>query len=166
MTAMVASQGIKLLNATYEPLQTVSLTRAIRLLAREKAEILEYEDDVYIRSATGEEIWPMPKVLRLIRRVKVNLDKIYGPPQVSRKGILARDNHTCAYCGVYGANTVDHVTPSSKGGKSSWMNLVAACKECNNRKRNRSPEEADMKLRVTPYAPKRKGYLLSEVTVR
>lgn len=166
MTAMVAYGSITLLNATYEPLQTVSLTRAIRLLAREKAEILEYEDNVYIRSATGEEIWPMPKVLRLIRRVKVNLDKIYGPPQVSKKGILTRDNHICAYCGAHGANTVDHIHPRSKGGKSTWMNLVAACRDCNNRKRDRSPEEAGMKLRVTPYAPKRKGYLLSEITVR
>lgn len=163
MTATVPT--ITLLNATYEPLQTVSLPRAIRLLAKEKAEILEWEDGMYIRSSTGQEIWPMPKVLRLVVRVKVNLDKLYGPPQVSKKGVLTRDHHICAYCGRGGANTVDHIHPRSRGGKSSWMNLVAACRDCNNRKRDRTPEEAGMKLRVTPFAPKRKHFNFAHVVV-
>lgn len=135
--------------------QTISLSNAIRLLYLEKAEIVEYLDGEYIRSATGEEVWPMPKILRLVYRVKLHVDKMFGPPQVSKRGVLARDNYTCAYCGDHGS-TVDHVIPRSKGGRSSWMNLVAACKPCNNRKRDRTPEEAGMKLKVTPYAPKRK----------
>jgi 5-methylcytosine-specific restriction endonuclease McrA len=137
--------------------QHVSLHDAIRLLYLEKAEIVEAHDDVYIRSANGEEIWPMPKILRLIRHVKLHLDKIYGSPQVSKHGVLGRDNHTCAYCGDH-ANTVDHVQPRSRGGRSSWLNLVAACRDCNNRKRDRTPEEAGMKLRVTPFEPKRKAF--------
>jgi 5-methylcytosine-specific restriction endonuclease McrA len=155
MTA--AAPTIKLwVNDRFE--QHVSLARAIRLLHAEKVEIVEYEDGVFIRSATGKTYWPMPKVLRLIRYVQIAYDRLYGPPQISKRGVLARDNHTCAYCGAPGANTVDHVQPRSKGGKSSWMNLVAACRECNNRKRNRTPEEAGMKLRVTPFAPKRKAF--------
>lgn len=144
--------------------QTVSLHDAIRLLYLEKAEIVEAHDGVYIRSASGQEIWPMPKILRLIRHVKLAMDKMHGPPQVTKRGILFRDNHTCAYCGKHG-NTVDHVRPRSKGGKSTWTNLVAACKECNNRKRDRTPEEANMPLKVTPYAPKRKSLLPSFVTM-
>jgi 5-methylcytosine-specific restriction endonuclease McrA len=139
---------------------TVSLTRAIRLLYTEKAEIVEAHDGVYIRSASGEDVWPMPKILRLIRHVKLAYDKIYGPPMVSKRGVLLRDNHTCAYCGATHANTVDHVLPRSRGGRSTWMNLVAACRECNNRKRDRTPEEAGMKLRVTPFEPKRKNFVL------
>lgn len=138
--------------------QTISLHDAIRLLYLEKAEIVEAHADEYIRSATGEMIWPMPKIMRVVRRVKLGLDKMHGPPQVSKRGILGRDSHLCAYCGTYGANTVDHVIPQSKGGRSSWMNLVAACKECNNKKRDRTPEEAGMPLKVTPFAPKRKSF--------
>ena len=139
--------------------KTVSLSRAIRYLYTGKAEIVEAEDGVFIRSATGEEVWPMPRILRLIRHVKLQLDKIYGPPMVSKRGVLLRDNHTCGYCGSPHANTVDHVLPRSRGGKSSWVNLVAACRDCNNRKRDRTPEEAGMKLHITPSEPKRKNFL-------
>jgi hypothetical protein len=139
--------------------KTIALHDAIRLLYKEKAEIVEAHDGVFIRSASGEDIWPMPKILRLIRHVKLQLDKIYGPPMVSKRGVLDRDNRMCAYCRSPHANTVDHVWPRSRGGKSSWENLVAACRECNNKKRNRTPEEAGMKLHVTPHAPKRKNFL-------
>lgn len=164
-TAIAMPVTITLLNATYEPLSTnLSLPRAIRLLHLGKAEIIEAEDGTFVRSASGVNVWPMPKILRLVRFVKVAYDKIYGAPQVSKRGVLVRDNHVCAYCGSGHANTVDHVQPRSKGGKSSWKNLVAACRECNNKKRDRTPEEAGMKLRVTPYAPKRKGHLVTSVT--
>jgi 5-methylcytosine-specific restriction endonuclease McrA len=160
MTTVAVTQPITLWVNGGEMKTTVSLTRAIRLLYTEKAEIVEAHDGVYIRSASGEDVWPMPKILRLIRHVKLAYDKIYGPPMVSKRGVLLRDNHTCAYCGATHANTVDHVLPRSRGGRSTWMNLVAACRECNNRKRDRTPEEAGMKLRVTPFEPKRKNFVL------
>lgn len=144
---------------------TVSLPRAIRLLYTEKAEIVEAHADVYIRSASGVDVWPMPKILRLVRHVKLALKNIYGPPSVSRRGVLDRDNHTCAYCGASHANTIDHVLPRSKGGKSTWLNLVAACQECNNRKRDRTPEQAGMRLRVTPYEPKRKNFVMQPALI-
>lgn len=158
MTALVMTSGrITLLNATYEPLSTnVTLQRAIRLLHLGKAVIVEADDNVLICSAGGGVVWPMPKILRLVKFVKIAYDRLYGPPQVTKRGVLIRDNGQCAYCGDH-ANTVDHVQPRSKGGKSTWMNLVAACRSCNNRKRDRTPEEAGLKLRVTPYAPKRKN---------
>jgi 5-methylcytosine-specific restriction endonuclease McrA len=59
----------------------------------------------------------------------------------------------CAYCGGP-AQTVDHVLPKSRGGASSWLNLVAACFGCNRAKDDRTPAEAGMKLRVTPYVPR------------
>jgi 5-methylcytosine-specific restriction endonuclease McrA len=58
----------------------------------------------------------------------------------------------CAYCGGR-ATTVDHIVPRSRGGGSTWQNLVAACASCNERKGNRTPAEAGLKLRVKPYAP-------------
>lgn len=161
MTA--TAHRITLLNATYETLSTnVSVQRAVRLVFLGKAEVVEADDMVVIRCASGA-TWPMPKVLRLIRIVKVAYEKLYGPPPVSKHGVLSRDHRRCAYCGASGASTVDHVIPRSRGGRTSWANLVAACQGCNNRKRNRTPAEAGMKLRVTPYAPKRRSYQVTEV---
>jgi 5-methylcytosine-specific restriction endonuclease McrA len=79
---------------------------------------------------------------------------VHRPAGWSRSGVLVRDAQTCAYCGRHGT-TVDHVLPLSRGGGSSWLNTVAACAGCNHRKANRTPAEAGMRLRVTPYAPTR-----------
>lgn len=161
---MVGYAPITLLNTGWEPLDNgVTLQRAICFLFKGKVEIIKAVEGVFIMSASGVAMWPMPLILRLKHPARLAHDKIYGPPQVSKKGVLARDSHVCAYCGKPHANTVDHVTPRSKGGKTSWMNLVAACRECNNRKRDRTPEQAGMKLRVTPYAPKRKGFVLAQM---
>ena len=68
---------------------------------------------------------------------------------LSRKNILLRDRNTCQFCGrVFPAAelTLDHVVPRSRGGRSSWENLVACCYQCNNRKGDRTPEEAGIKL--------------------
>ena len=70
--------------------------------------------------------------------------------------LYARDRHMCAYCGqVYGVRslTIDHVHPRSKGGKNTWVNTVTACKPCNVKKADRTPEEASMLLLYVPYAP-------------
>jgi 5-methylcytosine-specific restriction endonuclease McrA len=72
---------------------------------------------------------------------------------VSRRGVLRRDEHRCAYCGGHAA-TVDHVLPRSRGGPDTWDNLVACCVRCNNLKGNRTPEEKGWTLRVRPRAPR------------
>lgn len=79
-------------------------------------------------------------------------------PTLSKDMLLRRDKHICAYCAQqFRASQLDleHIVPKSKGGADSWMNLVAACKACNNRKANRTPEEAGMKLHYVPYVPNR-----------
>jgi len=77
---------------------------------------------------------------------------------LSRAMVFARDRHICAYCGGR-FNTssleMEHVTPSSRGGATVWQNVVAACRACNQRKGNRSPEAAGMRLLYVPYAPNR-----------
>jgi len=81
----------------------------------------------------------------------------YKPP-LSQHLLFKRDRHTCAYCGdKFGKAdlTRDHIIPSSRGGKNSWMNLVTACFTCNCRKDDRTPEEAGMKLLYVPYVPNR-----------
>ncbi|MGI3785554.1 MAG: HNH endonuclease, partial [Janthinobacterium lividum] len=73
-------------------------------------------------------------------------------PAWSKRGVLRRDAHRCAFCGS-SADTVDHLLPQSRGGGNTWQNTVAACTRCNNVKANRTPSEAGMPLRRVPHVP-------------
>jgi 5-methylcytosine-specific restriction endonuclease McrA len=88
------------------------------------------------------------------------------PPGLTKPMLLRRDRFMCAYCGQVfkeRALEMEHIYPKSRGGKDTWMNLVAACSECNDRKRNRTPEEAKMPLLYVPYVPNRhEAFILSE----
>lgn len=90
-----------------------------------------------------------PSIVRLSVYVRVPFKKII----LSRKNILRRDNHKCQYCGSSINLTIDHIIPKSRGGDDSWENLVTACVRCNNKKGDRTPEEANMKLRTIPKKP-------------
>ncbi len=91
-----------------------------------------------------------------------NFDHI---PTLTKEMLLARDRHICAYCAQrFRSDQLDmeHIVPRSKGGEDSWTNLVAACKACNNRKADRAPEAAGMKLHYVPYVPNRyEAFILS-----
>ena len=79
-------------------------------------------------------------------------------PALTKERLLARDRYVCAYCAQqFPPEQLDaeHIVPSSKGGAYSWLNLVSACKACNNRKANRTPQAAGMKLHYVPYVPNR-----------
>ncbi len=79
-------------------------------------------------------------------------------PVVANRLLFARDRHLCAYCGLRFLTrdlSCDHVVPASKGGKHHWMNVVTACRTCNTRKADRTPEQARMALRYVPYVPNR-----------
>ena len=85
------------------------------------------------------------------------------PNKVSKRELFRRDNHTCAYCGnvfIESKLEMEHVIPDSRGGPASWSNLVSSCKRCNNHKRDRTPEEAGMKLLYVPYTPCRAEWLI------
>jgi 5-methylcytosine-specific restriction endonuclease McrA len=137
--------AVLVLNADLGPLQRVSIRHAIRMLFREVAVVHEAEPDRQLG------IYPMPKVVRLVAYV-VTKWRYSSGPSWSRSGVLARDNHRCAFCGGH-ATTIDHVLPSSRGGKNTWLNTVAACGGCNGRKGDRTPDEARMPLRFKPTAP-------------
>jgi 5-methylcytosine-specific restriction endonuclease McrA len=77
---------------------------------------------------------------------------------VTNERLFKRDRHVCAYCGGRFTDlqlTREHILPRSRDGRDTWMNLVAACKDCNNRKDDRTPEEARMPLLYLPYVPNR-----------
>lgn len=138
---------VLVLNAGYEPLHRVSVRHAIHMLVREVAVVEEAVDG----HTFGP--FPMPRVLRLVRYVAMRwLYKSGGAPACTKQGVKRRDL-VCAYCGGP-AETVDHILPRSRGGPSTWMNLVGACYPCNSHKADRTPAEAGMVLHVTPHVPR------------
>jgi 5-methylcytosine-specific restriction endonuclease McrA len=141
---------VLVLNASYEPLHVCSIKRAITLLMSDITERVEDRENSFLHSPSTQ--IPVPSVIRLKRYVK-------RPPRFhiafNRRNVFRRDNHTCQYCGHVGGDlTLDHVVPRSRGGRNSWENIVTACRECNSRKRDRTPTEAKMKLKRDPFAPK------------
>jgi 5-methylcytosine-specific restriction endonuclease McrA len=140
---------VLVLNASYEPLNVCTVRRALVLLLKEKAEVLENGDGV-LRSETM--CLDRPEVIRLISFVKVPRD--IHRRRITRKAVLARDGWTCQYCGrTRPSLTVDHVIPRSRGGPSVWENIVASCAPCNRRKGNRLPREVEMHPRKSPRPP-------------
>ena len=140
---------VLVLNASYEPLNVCTVRRALVLILKEKAEVLERGDDV-LRSETMR--IDRPEVIRLISFVRVPRD--IHRRRITRKAVLARDGWTCQYCGSnrHGL-TVDHVIPRSRGGESVWENIVASCAPCNRKKGNRLPQEIRMHPRRHPRPP-------------
>lgn len=137
---------VLLLNASYEPLNVCSWRRALILLLKGKAEEVERYDS-FINQNQNINI---PSVIRLRYYVVVP----YKELPFNRKNILHRDNYTCQYCGKVSATlSLDHIIPKSKGGKSTWENVVAACVRCNTLKADKTLQEAGMKLAKKPGRP-------------
>jgi 5-methylcytosine-specific restriction endonuclease McrA len=141
--------SVIVLNASYEPLHTVSIQHAIRMLVREVAVVEESHGERTIGP------FPVPRVLRLVRYVVTHWRYAAGRMKYSKHGVLRRDKFRCAYCGLENADTMDHVQPRSRGGRTEWLNAVAAHASCNERKGNRTPSEAGMPLLWQPWVPTR-----------
>ena len=136
------------LNATFEPINVCTVRRAAVLLLKEKAEILEHASwELHAASLT----LPRPVVIRLVRYVRVPRDT--HRRKITRRAVFARDDWTCQYCGSRSNLTVDHVIPRSRGGSSTWENIVASCAPCNRRKGNALPPQAGMRLLKQPRTP-------------
>ena len=143
------SKQVLVLNAGYEPLSLVSVRRAVVLLLREKAEMLEATQQMLYSSSYA---MPVPLVIRLVHYVRLPHRRV--PP--TRAAIMLRDTYTCQYCTDKPGQlllTVDHVIPRSRGGEHTWTNLVTACKRCNQRKGNALAEEVGMHLVRRPFEP-------------
>lgn len=141
---------VLVLNASYEPLQIISVRRAVILLLQEKAELVEAAKEQLRAAGFAMDV---PLVIRLVRYIRI-------PRQMklpcSRRGVIARDRETCQYCGVQPGRahlTIDHVVPRSQGGQTLWDNVVTACRDCNRKKGGRTPEQANMHLRIVPRQP-------------
>lgn len=151
----VRVMGCLALNASFEPLTIIPARRAIRLVLDQKAEILEVDEAQAFRTPRTE--LPFPTVIRLVRFVQVPRR---FRRHVTNTFLFARDEYTCQYCGRHRGElkgrqflTRDHILPLSRGGDNSWQNLVSSCSPCNNRKGDRLPVEAGLRLLTEPREP-------------
>jgi 5-methylcytosine-specific restriction endonuclease McrA len=135
------------LNATYEPLCVVPSRRAVVLILDQKAEIVHATGAAMHSEHLAVDI---PSVIRLRYLVKVPYRRRAA---LNRRAVFARDGHRCQYCGA-AAESIDHVVPRSRGGDHVWENVVAACRPCNVRKRDRMLEETSMRLKHRPSVPR------------
>lgn len=143
-----------MLNQNYEAMSICNVQRAVVLLILGKAELISAKDHRQISSIRYAV--PYPSVVRLRIYIHVPYKKIV----LSRKNILRRDLYKCQYCGRSDlALTLDHVIPRSKGGDDSWENLVTACVKCNNKKGDRTPEDAGMAMKKRPSKPSHITYM-------
>lgn len=146
------------MNQSYEPLYICNVKRALALLFTGKAEIVSKNERRVIHSISMQFSWP--NVIRLNNFIKIPYKRII----LSRKNILKRDGHKCVYCGRGDLQlTLDHIIPRSRGGGDTWENLVAACLKCNNKKGDRTPQEANMRLKVIPYRPNHIMFIMKTV---
>jgi len=146
--ASLINRRVLLLNQNYEPLSVCSARRAIVLVFEGKAEMLVPADGLRLRTVRTS--FALPSVVRLWSYKKVPYKRI----MLTRKNVILRDDNRCQYCGTNkGPMTVDHVVPRTLGGAETWTNLVCACARCNNKKGNRTPDQANMKLMRRPVRP-------------
>ena len=169
--------NVLVLNKHYAALRIVSAKRAFTLLFKEIAEIVAIEDSQYIsydfeswkeisayrsKYERAHHDWincvrfelAVPRIIRLL--VYDRLPRT--PVKFNRRNIFARDSNRCQYCGKrFSTNelSLDHIVPRSRGGETSWTNIVCCCVACNVHKGGRTPIEAHMKLISTPAKPKR-----------
>ena len=139
---------VLVLNATYEPINVCTVRRAVVLMLKSKAEMVERARwDLHAESLTVAR----PAVIRLVSYVNVPRDT--HKRKITRRAVFARDGWECQYCGARSNLTVDHVIPRSKGGDSSWTNIVASCAPCNRRKGDKLPLQANMVPKNAPRTP-------------
>jgi 5-methylcytosine-specific restriction endonuclease McrA len=136
-------QNVLLLNASYEPLNIISIKKAFKLWALEKIIFIEQSDEEWNSQYLSIKL---PLIVRLKEMVK---HRQYIKPRLSRRNFYIRDNHTCQYCGKKDHAkylTLDHIHPRALGGVTAWKNVVTACRTCNQRKEDLSYKDAQEQL--------------------
>ncbi len=151
----VVERAVLVLNKNYEPLHICTARRAVVLVDRGKAEVLELDEAAQIHTTARSFL--VPSVIRLVYLIR----RPRPHRRLTRREIFMRDRHTCQYCGKEASDlTLDHVVPRVRGGRHTWENLVSACRQCNHRKGCRTPDEARMHLLKEPVTPRSTPYYI------
>ena len=174
----VLGTSVLVLNRSYVAIRVVTVRRAFVLLYRDTAEVIHIENGAYANYdfQTWCELsrywaegllpghaddwvrtvqWPIhaPRIIRLLQFDQAPRHGV----RLNRRNLFARDGNRCQYCGrdfPHHQLSCDHITPRSRGGTTTWENVVTCCLTCNTRKGDRTPQEAGMKLRARPVKPK------------
>ena len=150
---------VLVLNLNYVPVNVCTVRRAIVLVTKGKAELLENHQG-YLHTVSQD--IDAPSVIRLAYMVK----RPFLPRKLSKKEVFLRDKFTCQYCGKKVHDlTLDHVIPRRQQGAHTWENVVTACNRCNLHKAGRTPAEAKMRLGRVPRAPDPNPYLILQSRV-
>ena len=141
------TRRVLVLNQSYEPLMVIGAKRAIVSILSDKTECVANYSDV-IRSQSFS--MSLPSIVRVKQYVRFFRNDVV----LNRVNILKRDDFTCQYCSKRSSSmTIDHIIPRNKGGKDTWINLVAACGRCNTKKGDSLLEKIDMELLKKPKKP-------------
>lgn len=152
-------QKVLILNQDFSAFALCSIQKAFILIYLDKAELVHRSETGWLRSIN--QTFPIPSIIRLQHYVQVP----YRGIALSRHNVMKRDAFQCLYCGSTKNLTLDHMVPKSRGGDSSWTNLVTACMRCNTRKGNRTPEEAGLTLKQKPKRPSLAAFLVANAGV-
>lgn len=142
--------AVLFLDQQWRPLRVEPWQRAIADLFLGKVEVIEHSKDRTIQCVSCT--YPMPSVVRVLRSFKRDRIRV----KFSRINIYTRDKFTCQYCGeVFHTEelNLEHVVPRARGGKTTWENVVTSCIPCNDRKADKTPEQAGMRLLTKPKKP-------------
>lgn len=142
---------VLLLNSTYQPMNFISIRKAIKHLVKGKVEVLSSWNKIY---KWGSGSINIPSIIRM----KYQIRWVPYRSPFSREALFRRDNWTCQYCGkkLQGDNiTIDHVVPRCLGGRTNWLNCLTSCKGCNMFKGKNTPSEAGMRPITWPKVPYR-----------
>jgi len=152
LNGQLLNRAVLVLNANYSPMMICTAKRAICMNYLDKIDILSnYDEKVHSPSSEIN----LPSVVKIRHYVKFDNLSI----EVNRKNIIARDDHRCQYFGTTNSPlTIDHIIPRVKGGSDTWENLVTACKPCNQKKSDKTIDEANMDLARIPKRPNRLHY--------
>jgi len=143
---------VLVLNSAYMPINTVPWQRAISWVASGRAVIEDVYEGLFLHSPSTR--FPMPSIIRFVVKMSRYFHKRV---KFNRRNIWIRDKGKCQYCGkktLIEDFTFDHVIPKSQGGRTIWENIVVACYKCNQKKKGRTPKQANMKLIQKPFKPK------------
>lgn len=175
------SASVLVLNRLYTAIHVIDVKRAFGLLCRDLAEVVHFEEgqfaaynfeswreisELKARFKSPHDDWiravnfeiQVPRVVRLLTFDRVPKQTV----RFNRRNIFARDGNRCQYCGKRFPTSelsLDHVVPRSRGGETTWENIVCSCVQCNVRKGGRTPREAHLKLVKLPVKPKRSPLL-------
>ncbi len=140
------------LDPGYKPIDRIPWQRAFTLIFLGKVDVVEEYEDHEVKSVSFS--YKVPSIVRWLGRIRKTRRAI----KFSRENVYARDRGKCQYCAMKitrATFTYDHVLPKSRGGLTEWTNVVCACMDCNQKKRDRTPQEAGMKLQNLPEKPKK-----------